>query len=238
MKKCPSCNDYALYDDEITTCPLCGATLVTYRRTVVHRATGSVVKPVSSNATVNRSGTGDSQSSSVSAEPSFETREGFRYIYRGTVTEVNSHARYHNRLKKIINAIFRGEPYQFGNTSHETVFRLEEFHRGRLSGKKRDLIFYGDIEGRLNYGDDVRVVVKKRGDRYVATKIYSNETESQIRPTPQIPAIFFSLLLLLVVFLSYYLVSSGIVVALLAKVVTYAILIIAFLIFIKNFFGD
>lgn len=58
MKKCPSCNDYALYDDEITTCPLCGATLVTYRRTVVHRATGSVVKPVSSNATVNRSGTG------------------------------------------------------------------------------------------------------------------------------------------------------------------------------------
>lgn len=60
-----------------------------------------------------------------------------------------------------------------------------------MSGKKRDLIFYGDIEGRLNYGDDVRAVVKKRGDRYVATKIYSNETESQIRPTPQIPAIFF-----------------------------------------------
>ena len=85
MKKCPSCNDYALYDDEITTCPLCGATLVTYRRTVVHRATGSVVKPVSSNTTVNRSGAGASQLSSVSAEPSFETREGFRYIYRGTV---------------------------------------------------------------------------------------------------------------------------------------------------------
>ena len=55
--------------------------------------------------------------------------------------------------------------------SHETVFRTRRISsEDDLSGKKEDLIFYGDIEGRLNYGDDVRVVVKKRGDRYVATK--------------------------------------------------------------------
>ena len=32
MKRCPSCNDFALYDDSIDTCPICGTTLIRYRR--------------------------------------------------------------------------------------------------------------------------------------------------------------------------------------------------------------
>ena len=109
---------------------------------------------------------------------------------------IRDRARYHNRFKKIVNALFRGEPYQFGNTSHETVFRVEGFHDGLLSGRKRDLIYYGDIEGRINYGDDVVVNAKKMGDRYIVTSLYSNETESQIKPPPQIPALLFWILII------------------------------------------
>lgn len=237
MKNCPNCNDFALYDDEITKCPLCGTTLVKYYHTS-HRTIDdvkTVVSPIISNTDTGRSDVDNTQTVSV---PSFETQNGLRYVYRGTVTEINSHTRYHNRLKKIVNAIFRGEPYQFGNSSHETVFRIEEFHRGRLSGKKRDLIFYGDIEGRLNYGDDIRAVVKKRGGRYVATSLYSNETESQIKPTPQIPSWIFTVLALCLFVAICYFIGSGMAATFFTKVIIYAILIIAFLIFIKNFFGD
>lgn len=232
MKKCPNCNDFALYDDDVAACPICGASLVKYQRrssTRVQSEPQEVIQPIVHDTEPER------RSNNIA--PEFETKQGLRYVYRGTVTEISSRARYHNRFKKIVNALFRGEPYQFGNTSHETVFRVEGFHDGLLSGRKRDLIYYGDIEGRINYGDDVVVNAKKMGDRYIVTSLYSNETESQIKPPPQIPALLFWILIIAIALGIFYLASSGILASLLIKVATYAILIIGFLIFLGIIFG-
>lgn len=228
MKRCPSCNDFALYDDSIDTCPICGTTLIRYRRRktmAIREDSLKVIEPVSYTPELTREYDGGT--------PEFETREGFNYVYRGTVTEISSHVRYHNRFKKIVNALLRGEPYQFGNTSHETVFRIEGFHDGLVSGRKRDLIFYGDIEGRINYGDDVIAIARKLGDRYVVIRLYSNETESQIKAPPQIPASLFWILDLVVIFGIICLISSGV----LFDILIYAILIVSFLIFLGVFFS-
>ena len=212
MKRCPTCNDFALYDDNIHTCPICDSTLVTYVRNVSSRSSTDSTnwetnngEPVRSN---NTQSTNSEQHGANRATPVFETRSGLRYHYRGIVTEITPRARLHNRLKKWIYALFRGEPYQFGNTSHETVLRIEEFHIGRVSGRKRDLIFYGDVEGRFNVGDDVDIIAKRRGDRYIVTRMYLNETESYVRSGPQIPAGIVAILSLIALVLALYLVGG------------------------------
>lgn len=75
------------------------------------------------------------------------------------------------------------------------------------------------------------------GDRYIVTSLYSNETESQIKPPPQIPALLFWILIIAIALGIFYLASSGILASLLIKVATYAILIIGFLIFLGIIFG-
>ena len=50
MKRCPSCNDFALYDDSIDTCPICGTTLIRYRRRktmAIREDSLKVIEPVS-----------------------------------------------------------------------------------------------------------------------------------------------------------------------------------------------
>lgn len=179
MKKCAQCNDFALYDDITGNCPICGATLVTYSR-------GGSMETSAINNVVHPNNT--SCENDEEAAPVFENKQGFRYVYRGIITEVSSHSRFHNRLKKWINAIFRAEPYQFGNTSHETIFRLEEFTNGKVAGRKQNFVFYGDVEGRLIIGDDATVTAKRRGDRYIVTRLFLNETGQHVRPAFQIPS--------------------------------------------------
>lgn len=225
MKKCPNCNDFALYDDNVAVCPICDARLTAYTRPgAATERDKTIIMPRNDQQHQEQSG---------SETPQFETKQGLRYVYRGMITEINHHARFHNRLKKWVFAFFRGEPYQFGNTSHGSVVRIEEFHHDRISGRKRDLVFYGDVEGRFNYGDDVTVIAKRRGDRYIVTRMYLNETESRVRPTPQIPSaiiVVFSLLLLIAVV--YLLVSiagffaSGAFLVLLQKLFSFAIVVL------------
>ena len=237
MKKCPNCNDFSLYDDNVLTCPICDSNLVTYNRngSTSTTSTGSgttrtreAVKP---NTETQRQNTANATQQTA---PEFERISGLRYHYRGIITEISSHTRLHTRLKKWVNAVFRGEPYQLGNTSHETIIRIEEFHNGRVAGRKRDLIYYGDVEGRFNHGDDVSITAKRRGDRYIVTNMYLNETESIVRPGSQIPAGIISILSLLLLVAAIYLVSgiiafinSGALFVLLEKAITIIIVVAA-----------
>lgn len=207
-KKCPRCNGFALYDDDVLECPDCHSQLVAYQRTY-GRTTEPVAesRPVVEPRSVVRQSTQESTRSRQEIPP-FETRNGLGYVYRGTVTEINHHDRYHSRLKKVIYSMFRGEPYQFGHTSHESVFRVEGFHEGRLSGPKKDFIFYGDVEGRFNFGDDVTVFAKRRGDRNVVTKMFLNETETRVYPTPQIPAALCSIIFFVLLAVVVYVVAG------------------------------
>lgn len=192
MKYCPNCNDMALYDDSETLCPICDSHLAIYQsqsrqqqgntRTSARR----VVRPMESDT-----------ASSEGNTYQFERHTGRAYLFHGTVAEVNAQARLHNRFKKLVNSLFYGEPYQFGNTSHETIIRLEELHYGRLATQRRDLIAYGDINSIISIGDELTVRAVRHGDRYVVTSIYSDETESSVPISPQLPSAVIILLFLL-----------------------------------------
>ena len=204
MKRCANCNDFSLYDDEIRNCPVCGNSLVAYIRKVtsqVNYAAGTAAaQAVKPNTTpVNKPATKNA--------PAFETRRGRNYIYRGMVTELSSHSRLHSSLKKLVNSIFLGEPYQLSNTSHNTIFRITEFGGG-VNRKKRDVIFYGDVEGRFYIGDDVTVTTTKKRDRYVVKKLYINESETYVHPAPQVPELLIRLLFLIFLIIAFYLVNA------------------------------
>ena len=208
MKRCPTCNDFALYEDDLFECPICGSYLEVYSRNaavgrrptvpgsssmdypVSHTVPVSPVTPADVDVTraVEPYGTGQSTvGQRTDRYPQFEQRSGRDYIFRGTITEIHSLARYPNRMKKIINSLFHAEPYQFGNTAHATILRIEEFS-DRLSGQKRDVTFYGDVEGYVSHNDDVRVVCRRVGSRYIVRRMYSLETDSAVTPAPYISA--------------------------------------------------
>lgn len=200
MKRCPYCDDFALYEDDVDKCPLCSNILESV----------SDVKSNMDNAAVNNfNDTNDSvivgrkvennNNLPSSSTPTFLIRRGNRYVFRGIITEIHPQSRLHNKMKKWLNSLFYSEPYQFGNTSQSTIFRVEEFQNQGFANQKRDLIFYGDVEGRFNYGDDVTVTTKRRGDRYIVTRFVLNETQTEVRPTAQLSSDFIKLLSMLIV---------------------------------------
>lgn len=177
MKKCFRCNDSVLYDNNIENCPVCGSRLSDYSlqkpRIEIVNVTGTVpVEPVRSEHSNRR--------------PRFESIDGRTHTFTGTVSEVTSNARANNRLKKIVNVLFNGEPYQFGHTSHETVIRIEEITDNRFSMEKRDVYLYGDVEGRVFPGDYVSMDAREYRSRLVADAVESLETGTTIRPQGQI----------------------------------------------------
>lgn len=177
MKRCPNCNDFALYDDEIMNCPICDSRLMTYVRGGEF-IDDAVVRPE----------TEHNHNQQANTIPPFETVNGNTYIFRGMVTEISTQQRWNNRLKKILNSIFRSEPYQFGNTSQECVLRIEEFRNGRMASQRRDVIFYGEAEGRVTHGDDVTVTAKRKNGRFIVSRLQVNDTGANVRPSVQIPA--------------------------------------------------
>ena len=205
MKRCPNCNDFALYDNEILNCPVCDTRLVMYTRDG-EQTEETVVIPEAQT----------SQTQTRNALPRFETVDGNTYTFRGMVTEISTQQRWNNRLKKFLNSIFRSEPYQFGNTSQECVLRIEEFRNGRMASQRRDVIFYGEAEGRVTHGDDVTVTAKRKNGRFIVTKLQVNDTGANVRPSVQIPAgiikffaAFISLIVLYLVIGFISLVATG-----------------------------
>ena len=234
MKRCDNCNDMALYDDVISNCPVCNAKLVDYIRIEQPSNRQNTIRPVQPISEM------PDRPVNVQSPPEFETRSGIFYQYRGMVSEIQSQSRLHSRLKKIINSLFRGAPYQFGHTSHETVFRIDEFTDTRLNGRRRDFVFYGDVEGRFFVGDDVLIRARRKGDRYVVQHMYLNETNTQIRPTPQLPAVFVWIILLLLIGLCYALVTgliavieSGVIGAFFHRILPYVIIVVGLLLWIR-----
>ena len=269
MKRCPKCGGFAIYDDSVTLCPVCDATLTplstgggphrpvdsapreepTRNRRIVTPSSRQnpfdpqieqqepftageqqtspkgrqVVPPISTRPNLVDedpppqrdpnipSGQGDrttnrwtgrtrtAQQEPLNTAPQFETRRGRSVIFRGSVAEVTSHSRHYNRFHKIINAVFRGEPYQFGHSSYETVIRVEEFTDGRLPSRWQDLVMYGDIEGSVQVGDDIEARAILRGGRYIIQDLHSNQTGNNIVPGPQMSVFACSLLALLAI---------------------------------------
>ena len=260
MKRCPVCKDFALYDDLQQTCPVCGAKLKEYRPGEKNMVVPSKTVPQEENpvrvvrparpaavpeqpAQPETRGTAAVQparpargtrpeAAPASTVPAFETRKGLHYVYRGTVLEVSYQARLHSTFKKCVNAVFHSEPYQFGHTAHLTVLRIKGPAPGRASGERRDVVFYGDVEGRFVRGDRVTVTTRRKGDRNIVTRLYSNETQSLVRPSPQIPSdavkLLFALLSVLTIVMGMTIVgfvASGAFLQLISTLIQYAVAI-------------
>lgn len=206
MKRCLQCNDFSLYEDGVSNCPVCGQFLSMYSRSGRYSRNADDIpvsnKNVPYNNAVNNVGSASANASGRNNVNNFtfETRNGLSYVYRGIITEITPQTRLHSPLKKWANAIFSNEPYQLSNTSHSTMFRVMDISNGRFSRAKRDFVFFGDVEGRFFVGDDVTVTAKRRGNRYIVTNLHLNDTETNVRPVSiQIPALIVRLLTLFVI---------------------------------------
>lgn len=238
-KQCPNCNGFALYEDTLQTCPVCNGVLVTYQRTGAARPAGGAgaarpagsagaARPAgSAGATRPAGGAGATrptggagaarpagsagQTAAQPQPPAFRTELGGRQVqFRGTIREVTHSTRLHSRFKKIVNSVFQREPYQLGHTSHYTTLRIEEYHPGMYAGNTIDVIFYGDVEGRVYRGDDVTVTTKRIGDRYVVTRLERNDGQGEVvQPTPQMSAGLIIALILLAIGLPVGFVAGG-----------------------------
>ena len=67
-----------------------------------------------------------------------------------------------------------------------------------------DFTLFGSLQNLLSPGDDVTVLAKRKGHRYIARQVYNHSTDSYVRTTPNIPAavirVFAFLLLAAVIF--------------------------------------
>ncbi len=207
MKKCPICNGLELYDDAETNCPHCDAILVPYvranrRSNPIDPGSGpqgetveEIVRPTQRN------------SKPREEQPEFESHVGRRLIYRGIVDSITPTSRFMRPLLKLANALFRGQPYQFGNPVHETIIRIEEISRSRLPDRLRSLVYYGEL-GELDVGDDVTISAVRKKDRLIIRSIVINDIESAVRPHGQISAAAVRVLALLSFVLVFILLAS------------------------------
>ena len=219
MKICPSCQDFCLYDDTCQVCPHCGSELKPYQRLNVPAETSGQsdlpgTDAVSVVATDTEPGVVVHPVEVAVAEadmpPAFAyEKEGGSLVLRGRVTEIKNVVRYPTWMKKAVHVFTSGEPFQLGKTAQQTVIRLEEFCPDTATPQKLNVIFYGGSDGYLTVGDDITVEAEYTHGRYVAKKIYSHDTESEVPKDFLIPAPAFIIMVLLPVFLLALLVGRG-----------------------------
>lgn len=116
-------------------------------------------------------------------------------ICRGRITEIAHQELFHSKFHKLINSIFRGEPYQFAHQTAEYLIRVEELsNRG---GQVSDFYLYGNYMGRMYPGDEVEIKAAYSNGRQIVKSIYNKTTNSHIHPGIQLPAWVIRLLVLL-----------------------------------------
>ncbi len=133
----------------------------------------------------------------------------------GRITEIEHHEVFYSKLRKIINSLFRGEPYQFGHQTAEYVVRVEEL-TGGFTAQTIDFFLFGNYMGRLHPGDEVVIIASASAKRNVVKSIYNVVTDSDIKPGLQLSAAFIrfiyiclALLLIAVATWGYQMVVSG-----------------------------
>ncbi len=132
----------------------------------------------------------------------------------GRITEIEHHEVFYSKLRKTINSLLRGEPYQFGHQTAEYVVRVEEL-AGGFTAQTMDFFLFGNYMGRLHPGDEV-VIVASSSERNVVKSIYNAVTDSDIKPGLQLSAAFIRFMYICLAFLliaavtwGYRLVISG-----------------------------
>lgn len=234
MKKCsnPNCDSAFLYGEDKTVCPFCHSVLVhNIENTTVHLQPADrilVIEPVRDQAV-------------QFIQEHFGTMECY-----GRIVEIDHQELFNSKRLKLINTIFRGEPYQFAHQTIEYTIRVESL-TDNYPAEVRDFCMYGSYLGRIQVGDEVVIKAKNLKYRRMVKSIYNRTTDTVVKPGFQIPAILvripiaiFSLLLVAVMCSIVWMVESGaaaiVLIALLTALIPIVIMIWIFWEIIKGVF--
>lgn len=158
----------------------------------------------------------------------------------GRVVEIDHQTLFNSKKYKLLNSIFRGEPYQLSHQTIEYTIRIENITE-EYPTEIMDFCLYGNYLGRLQVGDEVLIKAKNKRDHRVVKSIYNQTTSSAIKSGLQIPAwlikSFFLILMIAIVSCIYEIVllfKSGAIVIM--AIMPIIIAIFGFFLIIKSLF--
>lgn len=190
MKRCgnQNCRTDFLFSDNKTICPFCGRTLVKNNEHY------TMTRPLFGNDII------DIPEIQDNAE--FLRKKGHRIECHGEIAEVDHYEVFNSRFHKIINAVFKGDPYQFAHQTMEYVIRVRKITNG-YTGEVADFHLFGNYMGKFQVGDEVNLTAQLSGNRNIVTSIYNESTNQKITGGMVIPAnlirLFYTVLALIIV---------------------------------------
>lgn len=140
----------------------------------------------------------------------FMRKNGKTYTVYGTVAEINQQQYYQAPLTKIINAIFRGEAYQFGHTTFTSIIRADEIVDTGFPEQSVDLLLFGNVQSIISPGDTIDATASIHSGRYLIRNASINGVPIRLQsriPASLLRAVFSMTLLLMVCFIHY--IASG-----------------------------
>jgi hypothetical protein len=190
MKRCvnPNCESTFLYGSSKTTCPFCHGRLVEH--TAAQAPPAREILPPDRVVLRDLGGAPEPQ-----AELFASARHG-AVECRGRIVEIDHQELFHSRRHKLLNALLRGEPYQFAHQTIEYTIRVENITDG-VPTEVMDFCLFGSCLGRLQIGDTVRIRARSKRGRNIVRSIFNETTGCAIGFGLQIPAGAIRFLLLL-----------------------------------------
>lgn len=177
MKRCPNANcesDFLFGNDKIS-CPFCHSALVDISATNQPRQTVLTADQL------------DIEMPRAERTVPFSSIHLGNMICRGRIVEIDRQELFVGKFHKLVNSLFRGEPYQLAHQTIEYTIRVENISDG-IADEITDFCLYGNYLGRLQVGDEVDIRAKCRGSRRILTSMYNRTTSSAVKPGFQIPA--------------------------------------------------
>lgn len=194
MKRCPNqdCQSVFLYDETKTHCPICHSALVPLEDNTLEQTL--IPSAIMENLVQDNN----------PSNPEFTKKVFGKLVCTGRVTEIEHQALFNTKLHKLLNTIFRGEPYQFAHQTQEYTIRVEPI-TDTIPLQALDFCLYGSYLGRIHPGDEVQITAKDKGDRRVVIHIKNLTTNTEIKPGLQISATAIRSFILVFLFLALFL---------------------------------
>lgn len=190
MKRCENqnCRTDFLFSDNKTICPFCGRALVENNEHY------TMTRPLFGNDII--------AVPELQNDIGFLQRKGHKIECHGEIVEIDHHEVFNSRFHKTINALFRGEPYQFAHQTMEYVIRVRRITNG-YTGDIADFHLFGNYMGKFQIGDEVNLTANVCGNRNVATSIHNESTNQKVSGGIVVPAnlirLFYTVLLFMLV---------------------------------------
>lgn len=184
MKVCTNvhCRTDFIFGNNKTVCPFCGS-----------RLTENVANNGNEVAHFNQGiNFGNEIMNIPVAEPAqqeFIVHNGRRITCRGEILEIEHHEIFCSKFHKWINAVFRGEPYQFAHQTMEYVVRVQRIADG-YTGEITDFHLFGNYMGKFQVGDEVEFTAKSCGGRNIVKKAINHSIGQTISGGILLPAGF------------------------------------------------